>query len=182
MIVCCVQCVETQHDAPIPRPIDPCVARMYFIDMTARQLHEKLAGSYRKIKGTWCVYCDGPVEAYDHFIPVSYAAYIDVKQKFKVLLPSCTSCNSTAGAKVFDSVETKRNYIISRRLKWKLKKPVHNVDLPLSSVKAGRSSAKTTAESYTTLLPIVTLGVHGPRLTRILWGYHRLKELPLATR
>ena len=58
-----------------------------------------------------CYYCGDIPSVIDHILPVSAGG----SHEFDNLVPSCALCNLIAGAKVFDSLEDKRIYVIKRR-------------------------------------------------------------------
>ena len=57
-----------------------------------------------------CAYCGNHATSWDHVIP--YA--ITQKHRRENLVPACMKCNGIASAKVFDSFEEKRLYILDR--------------------------------------------------------------------
>ena len=64
-----------------------------------------------------CIYCGFIADTWDHFVPL-YVIHIIAANieniRGKILVPACRECNSTAGAKLFNSLGAKRRYINSR--------------------------------------------------------------------
>ena len=79
---------------------------------------KRQSGLYRYLPNDrMCVYCGEPEECQDHFLPISVACCLDDTfdmSSGKYLLPSCIDCNKIAGAKIFDTVNDKMNYIHDR--------------------------------------------------------------------
>lgn len=67
-----------------------------------------------------CFYCGDPAECIDHIIPWDFSRDSSKGN----LVASCLLCNGIAGAKIFDNLEEKREYIRSqlRRQKYKNRK------------------------------------------------------------
>lgn len=64
--------------------------------------------------GSLCYYCHiEPSTTIDHVIPYSFIP----DDSLENLVPSCLTCNLTAGNMVFDDVNRKRQYIINNRKK-----------------------------------------------------------------
>jgi len=157
-------------------PLDSCDARVYYSIMTqdlrpkttiTRHLHEQLAGKYRPVKNqSQCYYCGGPPETQDHFVPVSIAAYIEFDEKQKILIPACRRCNSTAGNRVFPTVEHKRNWIRARREQCRLeeeqnKLSAYNAKQSSKRSVIGKGSARRNVGKLSTLMAIATQGTSG---------------------
>lgn len=70
-----------------------------------------------------CVYCGNIADTRDHFIPRAFLKRIEDlgwANKDNIIVPACRECNSTAGAKVFNTLNQKRNYIHERyKVKYK---------------------------------------------------------------
>lgn len=65
-----------------------------------------------KTYGSLCYYCHiEPSTTIDHVIPYSFIP----DDSLENLVPSCLTCNLTAGNMVFDDVNRKRQYIINNR-------------------------------------------------------------------
>lgn len=90
---------------------------------------------------TPCYYCDAPAECIDHTFPVSVLAKKVNEPGFKVtnrihysIVPSCNSCNSMLGAKVFKTLEERKRWVTTRRrnrdkegtIRQILAQPTHN--------------------------------------------------------
>lgn len=58
-----------------------------------------------------CIYCGEEANAIDHIYPVSKGGRT-IKEN---LVAACKSCNSTASNKTFESLEKKKQYILSKR-------------------------------------------------------------------
>lgn len=66
------------------------------------------------VYGSLCYYCHiEPSTTIDHVIPYSFVP----DDSLENLVPSCLTCNLTAGNMVFDDVNRKRQYIINNRKK-----------------------------------------------------------------
>ena len=66
--------------------------------------------------GTLCFYCrEEPSCCIDHVVPYSYSECNEIDN----LVPCCTLCNVLASDKVFDSLEEKTGYILSKRKGYK---------------------------------------------------------------
>jgi hypothetical protein len=65
----------------------------------------------RRRDGGRCVYCGAAGQALDHILPHSKGG----PDTLENLVLSCVRCNSVAGAKVFNSLDAKREYILARR-------------------------------------------------------------------
>jgi len=98
-----------------------------------RRRNIKDVGFYYKKKFRWlntCVYCGQPKDCYDHVMPVSVTARIDLScqrvrhelRKCLYLVACCSSCNLIASNKPFDSILKKRAFIQSRLYKKHYKK------------------------------------------------------------
>lgn len=67
-----------------------------------------------------CIYCGIHANTRDHFIPWSYDHSGKRKKLFSKndkkdnIVPACLECNSTAGNKVFSTIQEKQEYIQSR--------------------------------------------------------------------
>ena len=71
--------------------------------------------------GDSCFYChEEPATCIDHVIPVSWDQ-IDTPEN---LVPSCALCNCIAYNKIFEDVESKRQYILNRRKSRKLRRAI----------------------------------------------------------
>lgn len=70
-----------------------------------------------------CYYCGQPAESRDHFVPRAFKRRIQdfaVARNSNVIVPACLECNCTAGSKVFQTLNEKRQYIKNRyRVKYK---------------------------------------------------------------
>lgn len=65
--------------------------------------------------GDRCTYCGLPAQDRDHVIPLTYSSSQTRRRESDYTdencVPSCRECNNTANARVFDSLEEKRDYI-----------------------------------------------------------------------
>lgn len=78
-------------------------------------------------QGDRCTYCGLPATERDHVIPWSYAGR-GPKRTFDEddCVPACRECNALAGAKIFESLEEKADYIqfrLAERYKRLVKTP-----------------------------------------------------------
>ncbi|HDZ27031.1 hypothetical protein LCGC14_1009460 [marine sediment metagenome] len=65
--------------------------------------------------GRCCYYCGEKAVLLDHFIPWCYCESDDESN----LVPCCVDCNLTAGRKMFDTLELKKQYIIQAKARRK---------------------------------------------------------------
>lgn len=78
------------------------------------QSYRRHWGTLIRTYGSLCYYCHiEPSTTIDHVIPYSFIPNDDLEN----LVPSCLTCNLTAGNMVFDDVNRKRQYIINNRKK-----------------------------------------------------------------
>jgi 5-methylcytosine-specific restriction endonuclease McrA len=76
---------------------------------------------YTRYPGSWskCVYCGSAADTQDHVLPISLAVSMPQRKwhaELLQLVPACRSCNSTAGDRLFLSLEAKRRYISERKM------------------------------------------------------------------
>lgn len=75
---------------------------------------KRIKRNYSVTKRTYseiCVYCGGIGDTIDHVLP--FTLYVDHSRAN--LVTACQSCNSIAGAKVFQTFDEKRDFIRQRR-------------------------------------------------------------------
>lgn len=70
-----------------------------------------------------CRYCGGPADTVDHIIPVAHRE----DNSMENLVAACMPCNSIASDFVFDSIEAKREFILTKRNSGKWKKRLSRV-------------------------------------------------------
>jgi hypothetical protein len=74
-----------------------------------------------EIYGTTCFYCREEIAVViDHVVPWSW----DNDNNIENLVPSCVLCNHIACDKIFNDVEQKRQFILSRRKNKKLRRAI----------------------------------------------------------
>jgi len=92
----------------------PCVSHAWAVIVASRRAYySRLAGYYRALPGSRCLYCGEKATCRDHFLPISINAALhgNVPRRLKVLIPSCRECNAIAGARIFKSFGAKRKHI-----------------------------------------------------------------------
>lgn len=93
-----------------------------------------LATAYRWIRGNDCVYCGEPAEVRDHALPVAYTRAVspaEAERAMMVTVPACFSCNAILGARVFDSLSARAQYVgeyLARKHRRLLDGPVWSAD------------------------------------------------------
>lgn len=71
--------------------------------------------------GRTCFYCHDEIAVViDHVVPWSWDNDNDIEN----LVPTCMLCNLLASNKIFDDVESKRQYILGRRKNYKLQRAI----------------------------------------------------------
>jgi hypothetical protein len=78
----------------------------------------KVQYKYMPCDWTKCYYCEEPATLEEHVLPESFTRLLPAYNfpvELLVVVPGCLSCNSTASNKLFDSLESKANYIRRRR-------------------------------------------------------------------
>ena len=99
-----------------------------------------------------CVYCGGPADQVDHFVPISYR-----KDNSKTnLLAACWMCNLIAGNKVFDTFDEKRFFILAQYEKPKWKKKLIEIENSILN-KIGNKSTRN-IENFKKIVPRMETG------------------------
>ena len=89
-----------------------------------------------------CIYCGNPASTVDHIIPYSWVQ----KHEYKNLVPSCRTCNSIAGDKVFSGLIEKMEYM-DKKLAGRKKK--NHVPVILEHLSRPKTSTRKTTRTTT---------------------------------
>ena len=85
-----------------------------------------------------CTYCGVRAEHRDHVVPFSYNSSRKKRRASDYneddCVPACRECNLTAGSRVFDSVEEKRDYI-QQKLGYKYRSIINFPDWTTDEIK-----------------------------------------------
>jgi hypothetical protein len=109
---------------------------------------------YSLHSGSWsiCIYCGERATCRDHVLPVSIAeAMPSIVWPLEILriVPSCTRCNSIAGAGIFTTIQSKRNFILQRIadriIRFTLREAIRNAELSWCKCEPGVMCVKVRA-------------------------------------
>lgn len=96
---------------------------------------DKCRKNFEYAVGEFCFYCGEPGVSKDHVHPVSARSGYKRTFEGQETVFCCKECNSTLGGKVFDSVENRVQYLITRYVhKYKLWKSIVWTEIELEEI------------------------------------------------